>query len=340
MIDATLESIHDSIAATLPILREMAQNSSPEPYTLQNILFTKINIFISILAFVCGAIGAYYGWKGYKVSKMTAIGVERVYPNTQRVLIIEYLRHVMSAYMRLYVILSAYTKRSPSQIPSLSTVCAISLPTWREYYYEDRFQQFRDCVRSIDDSSGESMSHIREYSSRKAMIELKHIELATERFEKYLSVFTEDLKKYSQIDIHTNNLLLETLNNIILRNYTILSFIDPDRDSMTQYRCYWGRSAVLDLMCEVTKELSTMYIKESKLEDWYEISKEIVNDKNIFIYKLIHNEHFNINEYLHSSEWGKFGVKTEKDLTESMINLVTRLLCISSKYYMAKTEKS
>lgn len=340
MIDSTLDAIHDSIATTLPILREMAQNSRPEPYTLQNILFTKINIIISILAFVCGAIGAYYGWKGYKVSKMTAIGVERVTPNTQRILIIEYLRHVLSAYLRLSVIYAAATKRKPAQIPSISTVAPISLPVWKNYYYEDRFLQFRDCVRSADARDYMSLEQIREYSTRKASIELSKIILDTQRFERYLSIFTEYLKKKSEVDISTNRLLLDTLNKIILRNFILLSYIDPIRDSMSQCRYYWGRSAILELLLDLSEELSTMHIEESKLKVWESISKEIVNDGNLFVYKLIHNEHFDLNKYLHSSEWRKLGVETEKDLSKSMVDLFARLLYNSSKYYMAQGSKA
>ena len=273
------------------------------------------------------------------MSKLTAIGVERVLPNTQRILIIEYLRHVLSAYLRLSVIYAAATKRKPAQVPSISTVAPISLPAWENYYYEDRFLQFRDCVRSVDAREHMSLDQIREHSARKASIELRKIILDTQRFERYLSVFTEYLKNNSEVDVSTNRLLLDTLNKIILRNYTLLSYIDPIKDSMTQCRYYWGRSAILDFMFDLSNELSTMHIEDSRLKVWHSISKEIVDDENLFVYKLIHNEHFNVDEYLKSAAWATLGVKTKKDLTEKMVDLFSRLLCHSSKFYMAKTEK-
>lgn len=43
-----IEAIRDSVASVLPLLRVLTENSSPEPYTVENLWWTKLNVAISI----------------------------------------------------------------------------------------------------------------------------------------------------------------------------------------------------------------------------------------------------------------------------------------------------
>ncbi len=55
-----IEAIRDSVASVLPLLRVLTENSSPEPYTVENLWWTKLNVAISITAALIGGLGAYY----------------------------------------------------------------------------------------------------------------------------------------------------------------------------------------------------------------------------------------------------------------------------------------
>lgn len=44
-----IEGIGDSVASVLPLLRELTANSSPEPYTAENLWRTELNVAVSVL---------------------------------------------------------------------------------------------------------------------------------------------------------------------------------------------------------------------------------------------------------------------------------------------------
>lgn len=78
-----IEAIRDSVASVLPLLRVLTENSSPEPYTVENLWWTKLNVAISITAALIGGLGAYYGYKGFVYAKETARNVARLPQETQ-----------------------------------------------------------------------------------------------------------------------------------------------------------------------------------------------------------------------------------------------------------------
>ena len=84
--DQMLEAIRDSLTAIVPHIQKMADNSSPEPYTVESIRLASKNLTISIIAAVSGCLGAVFGYLGYAFSKKTARNVVRVSPKVQRVL--------------------------------------------------------------------------------------------------------------------------------------------------------------------------------------------------------------------------------------------------------------
>ena len=86
-----IEAIKDSISSIIPLIHEIVNNSNPVPYTVENLEWTKFNVFISVLAVLIGALGAYYGYKGYYFSKLTAKNVERLPQSTQMKLCVSLL---------------------------------------------------------------------------------------------------------------------------------------------------------------------------------------------------------------------------------------------------------
>lgn len=83
-----IEAIRDSVASVLPLLRVLTENSSPEPYTVENLWWTKLNVAISITAALIGGLGAYYGYKGFVYAKETARNVAPTTRDTSQVMFV------------------------------------------------------------------------------------------------------------------------------------------------------------------------------------------------------------------------------------------------------------
>jgi len=49
-----IEEMRDSVISALPVLRELLMNSNPEPYTVENLWWTKLNVAISVFAVIVG----------------------------------------------------------------------------------------------------------------------------------------------------------------------------------------------------------------------------------------------------------------------------------------------
>lgn len=79
----SVEIVRDSALAIIPLLREIVTNSDPVPYTVESLEWTKFNVFISVLAVLAGFLGAFYGYRGYYFSKLTAKNVARLPHSTQ-----------------------------------------------------------------------------------------------------------------------------------------------------------------------------------------------------------------------------------------------------------------
>lgn len=99
-----IEAIRDSVASVLPLLRVLTENSSPEPYTVENLWWTKLNVAISITAALIGGLGAYYGYKGFVYAKETARNVARLPQETQVRLCLSLLQDLLLNYVRAIVI--------------------------------------------------------------------------------------------------------------------------------------------------------------------------------------------------------------------------------------------
>lgn len=335
-----IEAIHDSISASLPLLRQLAENSNPEPYTIENLELTKFNIIISIFALICSLIGAYYGWRGYVMSKMTAVNVERIKPFTQRRLIIEYLRYVLAGYLRTIIIRE---KDRLGQKPAIQYVASLSLPEYNDFYYKDRFEQFKGCkIFRLDDKPVKASSFviippkrrrtIEEESARKATLEIKRISMDIQLYANLQELLLSNTKKEINTKSSFFNTMIEKINDIALRNIVILSFIDEDHMCQCNYRL--GREAILDYFLELDDELDGTNIEKDRLQSCIPIAKELFDNNNSFFYKLLNNEFFIVESYLMKSEkWKQKNIHTKTALMDYLTTLIARLLVIQSEFY-------
>lgn len=140
MIEAEhIEAIRDSVASALPILRELATNSSPEPYTIENLWWTKLNVTISITAALIGGLGAYYGYKGFVYAKETARNVARLPQETQVRLCLSLLQDLLLNYVRAIVIFCNH--KDGLKPPSDNYISNFMLPEFEDIFNPESFYQ-------------------------------------------------------------------------------------------------------------------------------------------------------------------------------------------------------
>lgn len=134
-----IEAIRDSVASVLPLLRELTENSSPEPYTVENLWWTKLNVAISITAALIGGLGAYYGYKGFVYAKETAHNVARLPQETQVRLCLSLLQDLMLNYVRAIVIFCNH--KDGLKAPSDNYISNFMLPEFEDIFNPESFYQ-------------------------------------------------------------------------------------------------------------------------------------------------------------------------------------------------------
>lgn len=88
------EAFNDSIAKIIPIIESIEENSAPAP-------FTYINIVIAVIAAIFGFFGTFYGRKAYIYSQKTAENVSRRSPETQKMLLEEFIIDLQKNFVRI-----------------------------------------------------------------------------------------------------------------------------------------------------------------------------------------------------------------------------------------------
>lgn len=134
-----IQAIRDSLASVLPLIREMAENSSPEPYTVENLWWTKLNVAISIAATLIGGLGAYYGYKGFVYAKKTAQNVARLPQQTQIRLCLSLLQDLLLNYVRGIVIFCDH--KQGLKPPSDNYISNFMLPEFEDIFNPESFYQ-------------------------------------------------------------------------------------------------------------------------------------------------------------------------------------------------------
>ena len=122
------EAIQDSLSVIIPIVKEIADNSSPDPYTIYNIKLSQLNNTIACIAAVCGIFSAVYGYLSYKWSKRTAENVARVSVGTQLRQIEDYIECLFRTivYSRCFL--------QSGERPTDSVYNSIMLPDTGDYF--------------------------------------------------------------------------------------------------------------------------------------------------------------------------------------------------------------
>ena len=144
-----IEVIRDSVAALLPLLRELTENSSPEPYTVDNLWWTKSNVAISIIAALIGGFGAYYGYKGFLYAKETARNVARLPQKTQELLCLSLLQDLIQNFVRAIVILCNHT--DGLKAPSDNYISNFMLPEFDDMFHAESFYQNGDAFVCLNE---------------------------------------------------------------------------------------------------------------------------------------------------------------------------------------------
>lgn len=101
----TLQIVCDSLANLTPYIQEIANNSQPEPYTIQNLFLTKWNLIVAISAAIFGALGAIFGYYGYKYAKSTANSVTRINSTTQMALCYDFINDMWMNLIRTIILI-------------------------------------------------------------------------------------------------------------------------------------------------------------------------------------------------------------------------------------------
>lgn len=144
-----IETICDSVTSVLPILKELAKNTNPEPYTVENLCWTKLNVVISITAALIGGLGAYYGYKGFVYAKETARNVVRLSQETQLRLCLSLLQDLLLNYVRAIVI---FCNRQQALIsPSDNYISNLMLPEFEDMFNPESFYQNETAFVSLND---------------------------------------------------------------------------------------------------------------------------------------------------------------------------------------------
>lgn len=136
-----LETIKDSLTVVVPHIREMAENSKPEPYTVQNITIASWNLLIAIVAALFGFLGALFGYLGYKFSKQTARNVVRVSADVQLHLCYDFIIDLYRNTMRAVIYGQAYKDKKDLQI---NDIIALKLMCFDDIFHIDAYNQNSD----------------------------------------------------------------------------------------------------------------------------------------------------------------------------------------------------
>lgn len=136
-----LETIKDSLTVVLPQIREMAENSKPEPYTIQNITIASWNLLIAVVAALFGFLGALFGYLGYKFSKQTARNVVRVSADVQLDLCYDFIIDLYRNTMRAIIYGQAYKDKKDLQI---NNIIALKLTCFDDIFHIDAYNQNSD----------------------------------------------------------------------------------------------------------------------------------------------------------------------------------------------------
>lgn len=180
-----LESIKDSIDVVVPRILEMAENSKPEPYTVQNLTLASWNLGIAIFAAIFGLFGALFGYLGYKFSKQTARNVVRVSTDVQDELCYDFILDLYRNIM--YAIINATAYKENKSVLS-NNIIAMKLSNFNDIFHIDIYNQNSDLY-----------------------IIMKHLKDRMQNYNDDILLCCNNIRKQEDITFDLDNLLIKPL---------------------------------------------------------------------------------------------------------------------------------
>lgn len=215
-----IEAIKDSIAASLPLLRELAENSSPEPYTIENLWWTKINVAISVIAAIMGAIGAWYGYKGFVQSRKTAQNVIRMSLDTQLRLCTSLIFDLIRNYVRAVVVI---INRTEGKIPTENYISSFTIADFQDVFFPESFNQKPD-----------------------AFLVLSYVKQRLLHYKKLLSLISNHCAKDELSPTDCKDLLEKPIK-IIKSIFVFVNDITPDGCYQIKNELLWKISSIIPM---------------------------------------------------------------------------------------------
>ena len=134
-----LESMHNSINSTIPHIMETAENTKPEPYTVESLSLSWWNLIITITAALFGFIGAIFGFYGYKYSRLTAENVSRISSKTQFSIFEEFAKDLYVKLMYLLICDIEMRKSNYCLYPPGRLIEKLKLPDSEDIFKIDKY---------------------------------------------------------------------------------------------------------------------------------------------------------------------------------------------------------
>lgn len=139
-----LQAIRDSISVMAPHIQQLADNSNPEPYTIQSIDLAKNNLGIAIIALVgviAGILGAIFGYRGYKYSKETASNVARISIDTQITLYKDFIKDLYRNAVTVIRIMKTNQDRGPI-LPD--SIISLYVADFNDIFHTEAYNRNKD----------------------------------------------------------------------------------------------------------------------------------------------------------------------------------------------------
>jgi hypothetical protein len=134
-----LESMHNSINSTIPHIMETAENTKPEPYTVESLNLSWWNLIIATTAAIFGFIGAVFGFYGYKYSRLTAENVSRISSKTQFAIFEEFAKDLYMKFIYLLICDIEMRESNYRRYPPERLIEKMKLPNSKDIFKIDKY---------------------------------------------------------------------------------------------------------------------------------------------------------------------------------------------------------
>lgn len=209
--------IKDSLTRIAHHIQELAQNSSPEPYTVQsidlaenNLYITEIATVIGFLGLIAGIVGTYYGFKAYYFAKQTAVNVVRMSPRTQVALYKDFIKDL---YGNTAVLLRLMKKIKDGEIISQSNLIALYIADFNDIFHFEAYNQ-----------------------DEKMYLEMKYIKTRMRNYNDTVLLCCNDAEKGKLTQNELSKLLFKTVHILTLTRLSMMKIeISQSHDNILMF---------------------------------------------------------------------------------------------------------